>query len=307
MQGWNHQSLFLELIAKEDLVVKASGRHQRRAGVCVSDQVATLQAITRSLQRLQHSIVELDLEAYWVDALLSYLQRLEIPLPEQAPEDQFLQLYTLRRWLFWVPVSLLKCRGNKGSAILILAHFYAASIILEPLFPDLGASFCSALSLPALENIIQVAAVMRLDHGPGSAWSEIIMLMEFYQKATCASCSRILQKVPTRALQMNQVTYNFSLGQIHNTATSDFSLAYASLTPHHGSTASAPTSILCHSCLELLPPRIETSSIDYETSSSVAMPSFESSTNAYTCALSDEMGYEQSDASLFLDFRHNVC
>jgi hypothetical protein len=259
------------------------------AGVSVVDQVATLQAIIRPLQRLQHSIVGLGLEAYWVDTLLSHLQRLKITSPAQAPEDQFSQLFALRRWLFWVPVSPLKYRGIEGPAILVLAHFYAASCILEPLFPDLGTSFCSALSLPALENIIQVAAVMRLDHGLGSAWSEIMMLMDSYRKATCNNCDRILQKVSGKAFQMNQATYNFSLGPIQNTATGDFSPAHTSLTPHHGSTASAPTYILCHTYHGLLPRRIEISSIDFETNHSIAMPSLGFPTNPYTSVSSGEM------------------
>jgi hypothetical protein len=262
MQGWNHQFLFPELIAKEDLVAKSSCPHQWRAGISVSDQVSSVQAITQSLQRLQHSIVELDLEAYWVDKLVFYLQRLKITLPAQAPNDQFSEFQTLQKWLFWVPVSLLKCRGIQSPAILILAHFYAASVALEPLFPDLGISFCSALSLQALENIVQAVTSMHIDHGLGSAWSEIILLLEYHRKTTCNHCSRTLQNTPSKALQMNQATYNFNFEPTYNTATSGFSLAYTFPTPHHEPSASAPASILCPSYLELLPPRIETSSID---------------------------------------------
>jgi hypothetical protein len=89
------------------------------------------------------------MEAYWVDQLLSYLQRLQATPPAQSPEEQFSQSYMMRKWLFWVPVSLLQRQGGKGPAMLTLAHFYATALTLEPLFPDLGASFCSALALPA--------------------------------------------------------------------------------------------------------------------------------------------------------------
>jgi hypothetical protein len=87
MQGWNHQFLFPELIAKEDLVAKSSCAHRWQACTSVSDQGATIHTITQSLQRLQHSIVGLDMEAHWVNKLLSYLQRLQITLPAQAPTD----------------------------------------------------------------------------------------------------------------------------------------------------------------------------------------------------------------------------
>jgi hypothetical protein len=291
MQGWNHQFLFPELIAKEDLVVKSSCAHQRRASISFSDRVAMLHAITQSLQRLQPSILELELEleAYWVDELLSYLRRLKITLPAQEPNHQFSQLHTLRKWLFWVPVSLLKCRGIEGPARLILAHFYAASIVLEPLFPDLGTSFCSALSLPALKNIVQVATAIRTDCLPGSGWSEIILLMERHQKATCNHCSRTLQNTPSKAIQMNQVLLNFGSESTYNTATSGHGLAHASPTSRHGPPASAAAFTLCHSYTELLPARIETSSIDYDTSPYVAMSSLGFPTNAYTFASSGEM------------------
>jgi hypothetical protein len=289
MQGWNHQFLFPELIAKEDLVGKSSCAHQGRADVSVSDQVATLHTITQSLRQLQHSIVELDLEAYWVDKLLSYLQRLRITLPAQAPKDQFSQLLTLRKWLFWVPVALLKRRGTQGPAILILAHLYAALIVLEPLFPDLGTSFCSALTLPVLENILQITTAMRIDYGLGSAWPKIISWMEYCQNGTCNHCSRTLQNTSSKALQMNQATYNFNLEPTFNTTTSGCSLAYAYPTLHQGPAASVPASVICHSYHQVLPPRYEKSSIDYDTSAYVVMPSPQFPIDAHTLALNDEM------------------
>jgi hypothetical protein len=282
MQGWNHQFLFPELIAKEDLVARSSCPYRWQTCISVSDQGATIHAITQSLQRLQHMIAGLDMEAHWVDKLLSYLQRLQTTLPAQTPTDQFSQLYTLRKWLFWVPILLLKCRGIQSPAILVLAHFYTASVTLEPFFPDLGTSFCSALSMPALENIVQVATSIRSDYGLGSAWSEIKLLLKYHQQATCHHCSRTLQNTPSKALQMNQATYDFDSEPIYNTATSGHSLAHISPTPHHGPPKSAPASILCYPYIELLAPRTETSRTDYYISPYVAMPSLGAPANACT-------------------------
>jgi hypothetical protein len=91
--------------------------------------------IHASLQRLQPYLNRNDQETKWVDQLKGYLDRLRVSNDPQTPEEQFNQLYALRKWLFWVPISLLAAKRGDVNVLVVLAHFYATALALEPMFP----------------------------------------------------------------------------------------------------------------------------------------------------------------------------
>jgi hypothetical protein len=237
------------------------------------------------------------MEAYWVDQLLSYLQRLQATPPAQSPEEQFTQSYMLRKWLFWVPVSLLQRQGGKGPAMLTLAHFYAAALTLEPLFPDLGASFCSALALPALENIINVTTAMRSEQGLDSASSEIASLMQFPQQAAFNYRSQLMQSHPGVSMQPTPITYDFSADMSNYAATGNLSPAFAPSTPHYTPSASSLSSSST-AYLEVPSSQNSQTGFSYGTSSWGAMPSPGFPPQAYTSGLEGGDMYDMSGLSL---------
>lgn len=119
------------------------------------EHLNALTDIHASLQRLQPYLSRTDQESKWVDQLKGYLDRLRSSPQPQTPEEQFNQLYALRKWLFWVPISLLATRRGDGNVLVVLAHFYATALALEPMFPDVASVFVADLSVRPLENIIQ--------------------------------------------------------------------------------------------------------------------------------------------------------
>jgi hypothetical protein len=120
------------------------------------EQLNTLVDINASLQRLQPYLVRNDQETKWVDQLKGYLDRLRASTQPQTPEEQFNQLYALRKWLFWVPISLLAAKRGDVNVLVVLAHFYATALALEPMFPDVASVFVADLSLRPLEEIVQL-------------------------------------------------------------------------------------------------------------------------------------------------------
>lgn len=272
--------------------------HQRRASVSATDRSVILQNSIQSLQRLQYGLVGLDMEAYWVEQLMSYLQRLQATAPAQSPDEQFSQYYMLRKWLFWVPVSLFQRQGGKGPAMLTLAHFYATALTLEPLFPDLGASFCSALALPALENIISVTTAMRSEQGLDSATSEIANLMQFPQQAAFSYRSQLMQSQPGASIQSAPLAYDFSADMSNYAATGNLSPAFAPSTPHYTPSASGSVSSSSTAYLEVPPPQQQQAGFGYGTSSWGAMPSPGFPPQAYTASLETGDLYDTSGLSL---------
>ncbi|KAF2011140.1 hypothetical protein BU24DRAFT_355344 [Aaosphaeria arxii CBS 175.79] len=159
MQPWRHESLFAEFIAEH------SPMPSRNFMIPISSPVTqdarrehmeTLSDLQSALQRLQPYLNRQDQESKWVDQLRSYIDRLRTSSPPQTAEEQFGQLYALRKWLFWVPISLLAAKRGDPTVLVVLAHFYSAALALEPMFKDIGSVFCANLSLRPLEDIIHI-------------------------------------------------------------------------------------------------------------------------------------------------------
>lgn len=112
-----------------------------------------LQAVVLAMDHLQPYMsgrAENDMIAQFRD----YAQRLlGLNLPH-SPEEQFCHLYALRKWLFWVPSTVLKDGQYDYFTMVFLAHLYAMTLAVEPLFPDVASSLVSAVSLPPLEKLL---------------------------------------------------------------------------------------------------------------------------------------------------------
>ncbi|KAK3643955.1 hypothetical protein LTR56_006745 [Elasticomyces elasticus] len=243
MQSWKHESLFAEYVAEEDILATAFRQHQRRPSVDPTEKGVILQNAAYALQSLQSTLPGHELELHYINQLLVYIQQLQGLNPARTPDEQFNYLYQLRKWLFWIPVSLLQRQSGQGSALLTLAHFYAVALSLEPLFPDLGSSFCSATALPPLEAIIAVTSQMQTEH-MNAASAEIASLMQ-YPRATAYNYR-------TRAMQFQQVKQEEQLMQpvlgFDPSALpfGNLSPAFAPSTPHYNVShpTSAPASYL---------------------------------------------------------------
>jgi hypothetical protein len=159
MQPWKHESLFADYITEHTPMPNRHFMNPINTPMSQDARREQLNALTdvhNSLQRLQPYLSQNDQEAKWVDQLRGYLDRLRSSPQPQTPEEQFNQLYALRKWLFWVPISLLAAKRGDVNVLVVLAHFYATALALEPMFPDVASVFVSDLSLRPLEDIIQV-------------------------------------------------------------------------------------------------------------------------------------------------------
>lgn len=232
MQSWKHESLFAEFVVEEDLVANAYRQHRRRPSVNLSERSTILQNAINALQRLQLTLVGQELETHWVNQLLTFLQTILGLDPPQGPEEQFNQLYHLRKWLFWVPVQLLQRQEGQGSAMLTLAHFYATALALEPLFPDLGSSFCAAMSLGPLESIITFTDAMRSETLMTSSAMEIASLMQWPQQTALIYRTRAMQPPPSMIPQ--DPIYNVGPETLSYTTVGNISPAFAPSSLHYG-------------------------------------------------------------------------
>ena len=159
MQPWRHESLFADYIAEHTPMPNRHFMNPTSTPITAEARREHLNALVdihASLQRLQPYLVRNDQESKWVDQLKGYLDRLRSSAQPQSPEEQFNQLYALRKWLFWVPISLLAAKRGDVNVLVVLAHFYATALALEPMFPDVASVLVADLSLRPLEEINQL-------------------------------------------------------------------------------------------------------------------------------------------------------
>jgi hypothetical protein len=285
MQGWGQQSLFADLIAEEDLVAHSFRAHRRRSSLNTSDRDTLLQSICQSLQQIHMFLIGHEMEAHWISQLLDYIQRLHATTPAQTPEEQFNHLYTLRKWLKWVPISLLRRQDGKGPAMLTLAYFYATALTLEPLFPDLGAQFCSALALPPLEGIIALTSSMHMGQGADTASLEIASMMQYPQQAAFNYRARAMQHQTPLAYQKFQEDLSGFAVYADSTTYGNMSPAFAPATPQYAAQASSFASASASPFLEvpvLQSQILPSNSFGYGLSSWGALPSPGFLPQAYT-------------------------
>lgn len=96
-----------------------------------------------------------------IEQFQDYVQRLLAIQPAQSAEEQFSHLYALRKWLFWVPATILRDTPHDYLTLVFLAHLYAMALAFEPLFPDVAGPLISTISLTPLENLLSTVDELR--------------------------------------------------------------------------------------------------------------------------------------------------
>lgn len=184
----HNRDRFLSDVFPRETIGSAAYRPVVTRTITLEERAHILQSLVDALEHLQIALLGHDLESHWIDQLLQYVNRLQTITPAQSPEEQFQHAYMLRKWLFWVPISLLRRSGSKGPTVLVLAHLYSAAIALQPLFPDLVSNFpagvasiTTSFNLPPLEAIIRTTDAMQTTQG-GTSAAEIASLMQFARR-----------------------------------------------------------------------------------------------------------------------------
>jgi hypothetical protein len=184
MQAWKEESLFTEYLTQQatlSLAPVSTDSNVQITPEARRDHITTLQYVQGALQKLQPYLPASDQEFKWVEQLNGYVQRLSASSAPQTPEEQFSQLYALRKWLFWVPVTLLSARKGDVWTLLVLAHFYATALSLDTVFPSIGAAFLSNLAVQPLEEIVRI--INTVSTTPSYHYQTASMMMEFPREA----------------------------------------------------------------------------------------------------------------------------
>ncbi|KAL9561351.1 hypothetical protein ACKAV7_014706 [Fusarium commune] len=79
--------------------------------------------------------------------------------------QQFEYLQPLRTWLFWRPVNhLLNSHGSPNSLV-VTAHLYTVALLMERLFPEVGAAYFGSLTISPIEEITRRLMSINVSNG----------------------------------------------------------------------------------------------------------------------------------------------
>lgn len=124
----------------------------------LEDDLNQLDQTTHGLQIIQKRVSHHLEHSQRLGDLIEYLQKFHKEFTTQTAERNFERVQVLRRWLFWLPATMLRGRDSELMALPIIAQFFGAAIVLDRFFPETGGSYLAALSVGPIEEIYRILA-----------------------------------------------------------------------------------------------------------------------------------------------------
>lgn len=112
----------------------------------------TIQALKLTQKRVSHNPEH----SQRLGELLDFVQKFREDLPTQTPEQSFERSIILRRWLFWLPPSMLRGGDSEITALAIISQFFAVGITLDRFFPKMGGAYLGSLSVGPIEEMYRI-------------------------------------------------------------------------------------------------------------------------------------------------------
>ena len=114
------------------------------------------QVFQRTLEQVQK--VELHLkhhkeETTQVQLLIGFLRGAQKINPTLSIAQKYERLQPLRTWLFWMPVGYLQNYHASANSLVVIGHLFTVAILMERLFPDIGAAYFGSLCISPIEEI----------------------------------------------------------------------------------------------------------------------------------------------------------
>ncbi|UNI22392.1 hypothetical protein JDV02_008284 [Purpureocillium takamizusanense] len=155
MDAWKHESLFGDFIAESSTFPTAppSPAPDHRPSQPRDEDLAAYQRTLEQVQKVEAHLKRNKEETTQVQHLIGFLKGARKISPTLSIAGQYERLQPLRTWLFWMPVGYLQNYHGSPNSLVIIAHLYTVAILMERLFPEIGAAYFGSLSISPVEEI----------------------------------------------------------------------------------------------------------------------------------------------------------
>ncbi|KAL1882984.1 hypothetical protein VTK73DRAFT_506 [Phialemonium thermophilum] len=181
MDAWKHESQFGDFIAESSTFPTAPPSPLPEHKPCQPSE-EDLDVFQQTLQHLQK--VEAHLKQSGEDTkqfaqLITFVKGARKVSPSLSVAQQFDRLQPLRQWLFWLPVSYLQQTSGSPNALVVIAHYYTVALLMERLFPEIGAAYFGSLTISPVEEIARRLLSINVSAGQEGRMQMPLTLMEF--------------------------------------------------------------------------------------------------------------------------------
>jgi hypothetical protein len=181
MQPWKNESQFGDFIAEQSTFPTAPPSPVPNKALTQprKQDLETLQRAYGQLQHVERVLQENKEDTKAITQLMSFVRGIRKVTPSQTAAERFEMLNPLRAWLFWLPVIVLqRARGNPY-ALVTLAYYYTVALVVEPIFPEVGAAYFGSLSLGPIEEIARRLFSLNVSQTVGGHLQTPLALMEY--------------------------------------------------------------------------------------------------------------------------------
>lgn len=180
MEPWKHESQFGDFIAESSTFPTAppSPAPDHKPNQPRKEDLEVFQRTTQQLQSVEAFLRHNKEDTQAISQLVTFVKgaRKECNTPVA---QQFARLRPLRDWLFWTPVRYFQTAGGSPGALISIAHLYTVALVMERLFPEIGAAYFGSLSIGPVEEIARrLFSITSSCVGDGDAQTAL-SLMEF--------------------------------------------------------------------------------------------------------------------------------
>jgi hypothetical protein len=184
MHPWRSQSLFAEYLIEDDLYQASPSAVYKPVNFLTdTDETAALRYIQDALQRVEMYASGRKEELLILRNLMAFVDNVAKHLPIEDPALRFYLLEPTRSMLYWYPTQLAGRARSDPVAMVVLAHLYAISLTVQPVFAGSGAAHFRGLSTAPIDEIYQILMEMHLAKGKAMESFVPLSLMHFPMQA----------------------------------------------------------------------------------------------------------------------------
>jgi len=181
MQQWKNESQFGDFIAEQSTFPTAppSPLPNKKLTQPRKEDLETLQRAYSQLQAVVTILGERGEDTNSIKQLMSFVRGIRKVTPAHTAAQRFEMLNPLRAWLFWLPVMYLQQPRKSPYALVILAYYYTVALVVEPIFPEVGAAYFGSLSLGPIEEIARRLFSINVSQSSDDDLQTPLALMEY--------------------------------------------------------------------------------------------------------------------------------
>ncbi|KAH8661042.1 hypothetical protein BGZ61DRAFT_369779 [Ilyonectria robusta] len=181
MDPWKHESQFGDFIAESSTfpTTPPSPGQDHRPSQPRPEDLEAYQRTLEQIQKVESHLKHHKEEPTQIQHLIRFLRGSRKTSPTLSIAQQFERLQPLRTWLFWMPVGYLQNYHGSPNSLVVIAHLYTMALLMERLFPEIGAAYFGSLAIGSVEEIARRLMSISVSSNAKGELQIPLTLMEF--------------------------------------------------------------------------------------------------------------------------------